>query len=85
MTEKKDPIIEALLKMETPPLPIAFRERTIAIARTNLRLKQKERVSLLAFADAVTPAPLVPSLLVSAAVVFVVDAVSTMARFLWLS
>jgi hypothetical protein len=84
MIGENDPILAELLKVETSPLSAAFRERTLAIARTNLPPRGKRPLPLV-FADYMPPVSLVPSLLISAAVVFVVDAFLRIARFFWFS
>jgi hypothetical protein len=80
MTEKNDPIIAELLWMETPPISHVLKKRTLALARTNLLpLPSKKRSFFFFLVDYSPPAPLVPSLLALAAVIFVIDAVTLMA------
>lgn len=73
MIPEHDPILELLRQSQTEPLAMERRVRVLAIARTNLTPQGKERRlrRLILF---LPPASLVPSLLVSAALVFVLDA-----------
>lgn len=80
MAGADDDTITALLSAGTPPLSHALRVRTLAMARANLAPPAR-RAFLRAFAEYAVPAPLVPALLVSAAVVFAIDALGRLARF----
>jgi hypothetical protein len=84
MIESHDPILPVLSRASTPPLSAAFRERTLAIARTNLPPRGR-RPRFLLFADYMPPRSLVPSLLISAAAAFIVDVFLKAARLFWLS
>jgi hypothetical protein len=67
-----------------PPLPAALRQRTLAMARTNLRMGLSER-RVWKLADYTPPLALVPSVLLSAGAAFVVDALIKVVRFFWIS
>ena len=84
MIEERDPILAGLRESATPPLPAACRARTLAIARTNLPFP-KTRHRSQALADYMPPVSLVPSLLISAAAVFVFDAFLRIAYLFWMS
>ncbi len=84
MIETQDAIFEKLSRVTVPALPAALRERTLAIARTNLAPRGRRPRSLV-FADYMPPLPLVPSLLISVAAGFIVDVCLKAARWFWVS
>jgi hypothetical protein len=81
MNEECDPTVTTLSRTTVPPLPTTLRQRTLSLARTNLTAVASPRSRNLA--DYAPPRSLVPSLLISAGVVFVVDACIKMVRFFW--
>lgn len=82
MSEEHDPTFTTLSRAAVPPLPATLRQRTLAIARSNLALGAP-RPRFLVLADYAPPLALVPSLLISAGAAFVVDACIKMVRLFW--
>jgi hypothetical protein len=78
--EPHDPVLTALRDAWLPPLPDELRGRTLALARANLPPPGPRPWSL-TLADYVPSPALVPSLLLSAAVVFTIEAVAKLTRF----
>lgn len=77
-------ILAELSRTSTPPLSASLRKRTLALARGNLAARGRHP-RLLALADATPPLYLVPSLLISAAAVFILEVFLKAARHFWLS
>ncbi len=84
MSDPHDPVLMTLSRPSPPPLPAALRQRTLALARSNLPPCGRRPRSLV-LADYAPPRSLVPSLLLSVAAVFVVDAFVKVVRLFWLS
>lgn len=84
MSESLDSQEAALSQEAVPSLPATLRRRTLAIARTNLRMGAPERRAW-QLADYTPPLALVPSVLISAGAAFVVDALIKVVRILWIS
>jgi hypothetical protein len=84
MIEKNDPVFAELRRSEMPPLSAPLRARALAIARTSLSARRKRSWSL-GLADYRPPVALVPSLLISAGVVFVFDAILRLAHMFRIS
>jgi hypothetical protein len=84
MSDEPDSVLSPLARASTPALPAALRQKTLALARSNLPPRGTRPRTLL-MADYAPPRSLVPSLLISAATAFVVDAVVKVARLFALS
>ena len=77
MIEKNDPMLMAFSALDSPPLPKALEVRTAARARAHLPRGKKVSAPFIEFSP---PAFVVPSLLVFAAIGFVIDSVPLIAR-----